>query len=450
MNAVYASDKSAKHESRPISALKSTYSVCPVCNRQLPAKLMYSERGGAWHLRKICPEHGRFDAVVWRGKTLPEYTPPKETLPPPCPDECGLCERHLQSTCCLLVELTRRCNLHCPICFADADNNAADTFKERSPAEWYDIFRQQADEGRTFIQLSGGEPTVRGDLPEIVAAARKAGCENIQLNSNGLRLGAEPDFTQRLADSGLDFVFMQFDGVTDAPYAALRGRPLLREKLAAIDACDKANLGVTLVPTIVPGVNDTQIGAILQLGLEHSPAVRGVHYQPVSYFGRYPNSPRNRDRITLPEIMAAIELQTRGLVRRSDLTHSTCDHPRCGFHGDFVVLPNRLAALTKKAQTRDNADCCCSKPGKVSDEVLRNRKFVARRWKRTGTEDSENALIDTLDGFLSRVKSHGFTVTGMAFQDRYTLDAEQLRRCSLHVYDPDASRVMPFCSYYNK
>lgn len=429
--------------------LKSTYSVCPVCNKLLPAKLVYSERGGAWHLRKICPEHGRFDAVTWRGKNLPPYTPPQESSAPPCPSDCGLCERHLQSTCCLLVEVTHRCNLRCPVCFADA-NNGTDSFKERSPDEWYGIFKRQADEGRTFIQLSGGEPTVRDDLPEIVAAARKAGCENIQLNSNGLRLGAEPDFTKRLADSGLDFVFMQFDGVTDAPYIALRGRSLLKEKIAAIEACDRAKLGVTLVPTIVPGVNADQIGAILQFGIERSPAVRGVHYQPVSYFGRYPAAPRNRDRITLPEVIAAIELQTRGLVRQSDLTHSTCDHPRCGFHGDFVVLPERIAALTKKAESKNNEDCCCSKSGEISEEVLRNRKFVARRWKRNYTENSENISIDTFDGFLSRVKSHGFTVTGMAFQDRYTLDVEQLRRCSLHVYNPDSDQVVPFCSYYNK
>jgi uncharacterized radical SAM superfamily Fe-S cluster-containing enzyme len=335
------------------------------------------------------------------------------------------------------------------VCFADA--GAAEP--ERSPAEWYTIVKNLVDSGRTFIQLSGGEPTVRNDLPEIVAAAKRAGCENIQLNSNGIRLGQEPDFTNRLAAAGLDFVFMQFDGVTDEPYIALRGKPLFAEKLAAIEACDRANIGVTLVPTIVPEVNDHHIGSIIQFGLEHSPAVRGVHFQPVSYFGRYPETPTNKDRITLPEVMTAIEHQTKGLVKRRDLTHSTCDHPRCGFHGDFVVMPSKLIAIApQKTESSGQLadDSCCSKPGKISAAALRNRKFVSRRWKRANPNVPQETDVTTLDGFLERVKSHGFTITGMAFQDRWTMDSERLRRCSLHVYDPREDKIIPFCSFYNR
>jgi uncharacterized radical SAM superfamily Fe-S cluster-containing enzyme len=343
-----------------------------------------------------------------------------------------------------LVELTKRCNLNCPVCFADAGNAE----HERTQAEWYDVFKKLVNSGRTFLQLSGGEPTVRDDLPEIIAAARKAGCENIQLNSNGIRLGKEPEFIKRLADAGLDFVFMQFDGATDNVYVTLRGKPLLEDKLAAIEACDRANIGVTLVPTVVPKVNDNQIGEIVKFALKHSPSVRGVHFQPISYFGRYPHTPTNKERITLPEVMEAIEIQTKGLVKRSDLTHSICDHPRCGFHGDFVIMPDRLIAIAPKKEESGD-DCCCSKPGKISDAALRNRKFVSRRWKR-GNSDSSNADVTTLDGFLARVKSHGFTITGMAFQDRWTMDIERLRRCSLHVYDPDGNKVVPFCAYYNR
>ncbi|MDR0819433.1 MAG: radical SAM protein, partial [Oscillospiraceae bacterium] len=373
-----------------------TYSVCPECNKRVPAKLVLID--GSYRLRKICPEHGKFSAVVWRGSELPYYKAPSESSVPPCPDDCGLCERHLQSTCCVLVELTNRCNLNCPVCFADAGKPAA---KERAPAEWYNVFRKLVDDGRTFLQLSGGEPTVLDDLPEIVAAAKRAGCENIQLNSTGIRLGKEPDFTKKLADAGLSFVFMQFDGLTDDVYSALRGRPMFDEKLAAIDACDKANLGVTLVPTIVPGVNDDQIGAILKFGFEHSPAVRGVHYQPISYFGRYPNAPRNKDRITLPEVMSAIETQTDRIVKLSDLSHSTCDHPRCGFHGDFVVMPDRIVALTKaQPEPGESETCCCAKNGQISDEALRNRKFVSRRWRRSCVENSGSSEPGSFDAFL--------------------------------------------------
>ena len=216
-------------------------------------------------------------------------------------------------------------------------------------------FRQLVENGSTFIQLSGGEPTVRNDLPDIVAAAKAAGCENIQLNSNGIRLGRDRAYTKALAEAGLSFVFMQFDGTEDAIYEKLRGRPLLAEKQAAIKACSDELLGVSLVPTIVPGVNDQNIGEILNFGFSNSPAVRGVHFQPVSYFGRHPHPQGNRDRITLPEVLHAIERQTDGRVKISDFVPSGCDHPRCGFHGDFVVLPDSLMKLTGKRES-----CSCS------------------------------------------------------------------------------------------
>jgi uncharacterized radical SAM superfamily Fe-S cluster-containing enzyme len=302
------------------------------------------------------------------------------------------------------------------------------------------------EKGCKFIQLSGGEPTVRDDLPEIVRAAKQAGATSVQLNSNGLRLGREPGYTKRLADAGLDFVFLQFDGVNDEPYQILRGRPLLAEKTGAIRVCGENGIGVTLVPTVAPGVNDRQIGEIIHFGIKHSPVVRGVHFQPISYFGRYPEPPKDESRITLPEIVSAIEAQTEGLILQSDLAPSACDHPRCGFHGDFVIMPDRLVSLTPKDPS-GASECCCKPAG---EEALRNRNFVARRWKRNLELEKEAACCTEdamdFDSFLARVAASGFTVTGMAFQDAYNLDIERLRRCSLHVYDE--GRIIPFCARY--
>jgi uncharacterized radical SAM superfamily Fe-S cluster-containing enzyme len=394
-------------------------------------------------MEKSCPEHGAFQTIVWRGdrpgfQSWGKYAPPQEALAPPCPDACGLCARHLQSTCCVLLEVTKRCNLRCSFCFAESDGNAWED--EKTPEQFYPIFKELVDAGRSFLQLSGGEPTVRDDLPEIVAFAKKAGCDSIQLNSNGIRL-CDRAYTKELADAGLSFVFMQFDGLDDEIYQKLRNRPLLDVKREAIRVCDEYGLGVTLVPTIVPGINDHQIGEIVKFAIAQSPAVRGVHFQPVSYFGRCPQEPQDEDRITLPEIVRKIEEQTEGFVKMSDIAPSACDHPRCGFHSDFVVLPDRPLALTPQASSD-----CCGKTG--SDEALRNRRFVARRWKRENVEIIEDPDMSDFDTFLSRVKSHGFTITGMAFQDAYNLDIERLRRCSLHVYSE--GKIVPFCSYYIK
>jgi hypothetical protein len=418
--------------------------VCPVCLKRLPAEIV--KRGQEYFLEKTCRDHGSFSTVVWRGddpafERWGNYVPPAEAedAQPDCPSGCGLCPGHLQKTCCALVEVTERCNLNCPFCFARSGGESIDPTNEQLS----EYFRQLVKSGNTFIQITGGEPTVRDDLPEIVAAAKAAGCENIQLNSNGIRLGQDKAYTKALAEAGVSFVFMQFDGTDDAIYEKLRGRPLLAEKLAAIKACSDELLGVTLVPTIVPGVNDGNIGEILNFGLSNSPAVRGVHFQPVSYLGRYPQPPGNGERITLPEVLRAIERQTAGKVKIEDMVPSGCDHPRCGFHGDFVLMPETLVQLTPKAETGS----CCQDDGRSH---IRSRNFVARRWKRTaansGPECCGSNDFNDLNDFIGRVKSHGFTITAMAFQDAYTLDMERLRRCSVHVYKN--GRTIPFCARY--
>jgi uncharacterized radical SAM superfamily Fe-S cluster-containing enzyme len=293
--------------------------------------------------------------------------------------------------------------------------------------------------GKTLVQLSGGEPTVRDDLPGIVAAAKEAGCKYVQLNTNGIRLAQDAEYLESLARAGLSFVFMQFDGTNDDIYGALRGKPLLEVKQRAIENCARFNAGVTLVPTIVPGINTQDIGNIIRFAVSQAPAVRGVHFQPVSYFGRIPAAPSDSGRFTLDELLDAIEKQAGELVPADSLSPSRCDHPLCGFHGDYIVMQdNTLRAL-------HNAKKGCCTPT-TADQ---NRAFIARKWKRPSAERSSGeARIDTLDGFLSRVRSHSFTITAMAFQDAGNLDIERLRRCSLHVFDD--GRFVPFCAYYIK
>jgi hypothetical protein len=408
-----------------------THSVCPVCLKRLPAQRVWV--GAELHLRKTCPEHGPFQAVLWRG--LADYQRWRGDLPagagnPGCPGACGLCADHLQGTCCVLLEVTRRCDLGCRFCFADGGDGEPDFAQVKA---WLE---QLAEPGRTLVQLSGGEPTLRDDLPELVAAAKVAGCRYVQLNSNGIRLGQDPGYAKALAEAGLSFVFMQFDGTDDAIHRQLRGRPLLAVKERAIEHCAAQNLGVTLVPTVVPGVNDHDLGGILRFAVAHAPAVRGVHFQPVSHLGRMPAPPTDSQRFTLDQLLAGLVAQSGGLLRAEHLLPSRCDHPLCGFHGDFLVAPSgKLMALSREGK----AAGCCS--------PAQNRGFVARRWQRPAPEAGACCGdLRQLDGFLARVRSHGFTVTAMAFQDAGNLDLERLRRCSLHVFD--RGRMVPFCAHY--
>jgi uncharacterized radical SAM superfamily Fe-S cluster-containing enzyme len=378
---------------------------------------------------------------VWRGffdfsrwvQAAPELAPGENAA---CPGGCATCEDHLQNACCVLLPVTDRCNLNCTYCVADPGNK---------PDPLLEQIKTQLGEltvpGQTLVQLSGGEPTTREDLTEIIGAAKAYGCAHVQLNTNGIRLGEDAGFVKKLADAGLSFVFMQFDGLDDGVYKALRNRPLLEIKIKAIEHCGRHNIGVVLVPTMVPGINTAQAGEIVRFAVERSPVVRGVHFQPVSYFGRSPVNAWEAPRYTLDGLLNDIITQS-GLVSESDFAPSRCDHPLCGFHGDFIAMPD---GTLKPLKTRETELAPCCGPGSAD----KNRDFVARRWSmsKDGVTPSccEPDLTD-MEQFAARAGSHGFTITAMAFQDAATLDIARLRQCSLHVYAE--GRHVPFCAYY--
>jgi 7,8-dihydro-6-hydroxymethylpterin dimethyltransferase len=421
--------------------MRYTRSVCPVCLKPVTAAL--TEKDGVTYLEKCCPEHGTFSVPVWHGRLdmdtwragAPELAVGEGLH---CPENCGICKEHESGTCCALLEVTERCNLHCRFCFAGGGES------ENEPAldELMLAVACIMEMGRKpTLQLSGGEPTLRDDLPELVAYAKSIGCPYVQLNTNGLRLAEDEAYVQALAEAGLSFVFLQFDGVTDNVYETLRGERLLEKKLAAIQNCDRHGLGVTLVPTVVRGVNDRQLGDIVRLATSLSPTVRGVHFQPVSYFGRYPDAPE--ERYTLDELICDLCGQLD--VGTDCLVPSHCDHPMCGFHGSFVVMPDgKLLPLSSSSVSRTD---------KTTAE--QNRDYVARHWiRKQGTGQQEKSsgatLADgdeiSLDVLLDRLRTNSFTLTAMAFQDAMNLDIERLRRCSLHVWHD--YRLIPFCVRY--
>ncbi len=429
-----------------------TRSLCPVCLR--PVSAVRFGRGHDLYMRKSCPDHGSFLVILWRGEpSHTDWVRPKVPLHPPapatavekgCPFDCGLCPDHRQQTCTALIEVTQRCNLACSFCFARSGENPA-------PDPEIEEIRQRlqplAASGTQYnIQLSGGEPTLRNDLPEIVAMVRSLGFEFVQVNTNGVRLGTDPGYAQKLAEAGLSSIFLQFDGLDDNVYGKLRGGPLLAKKIAAIENCGEQEIGVVLVPTLVPGINDEQIGEIVQFGMSHLPIVRGVHFQPVSYFGRYPQPPADAHRITIPEVIRYLEAQTGGLVNTSDFSPPSCEHARCSFHGTFIVMPDGEL----KSIARSESSCCsCAEP-KAEDGAAQARRFVARQWAKPdessccGQEDSHP--FGQWDILLDRARTHTFSISGMAFQDAWNIDLERLKECCIHVVERDG-RLVPFCAY---
>jgi len=432
--------------------LSHTESVCPECLARIPA-VRVAENENVF-IEKTCPKHGEFRTILWRGEPgfltwnrpkTPSYPDnPTTQVRDGCPYDCGLCEQHRQHTCSVLLEVTHRCDLRCPVCFADSGTTDNADLPMQEIAAWYG--RLLATGGPFNIQLSGGEPCMRDDLPDIIRLGRSYGFSFFQLNTNGMRLARDGIYLAELKSAGLSTVFLQFDGTNDSIYERIRGRALFDQKMAAIEQCKQKNVGVVLVPTLAPGINMDDIGNIIRLALEHMPTVRGVHFQPISYFGRYPKSPVDETRVTIPEVIRAIQNQTDGSIQTETFCPPGCENALCSFHGSYVLMPDgELKPITHHQQ--DTCDC---KPIVAAEGAARAREFVAENWSHppliTDLPVFGGPSLGAWDVFLERKRTHSFCVSGMAFQDAWTLDLERLRDCCIHVASPDG-RLVPFCAY---
>ena len=422
-----------------------TKSVCPECMKVVPAKKCIGEDG--IYLVKECNVHGKFQTLIWEGNAADYLSWGRENLSAEtpvnpkvkeksCPDNCGLCEEHERKGCCMILEVTKRCNMHCPVCFASAGEGG-----ENGDIPICEIEKQydflMAHGGPFNIQLSGGEPTMRDDLLEIIHMGREKGFTFFQLNTNGIRLAREDGYARKLKKAGLNTVFLQFDGVTDQVYETLRGQAMMELKKKAVLNCSEAELGIALVPVIAPGVNDMQVGNILKFGLDHMPFVRGVHFQPISYFGRC-SQKRPTNPITIPKMLRLIEEQTEGLMKIEDFAGGGAENPYCSFHASYLRKGERELKLLEK---KSGKGCCCT----TSDD---SRQYVENQWSYStkNYDEGEMTQTDALDEFLTRIHNETFAVSGMIFQDAWNLDLDRLKRCYICEVDPDHGMV-PFCAY---
>ena len=480
----------------------STATVCPVCLARVPGRL--DRAGDEVYLERRCPEHGVTRALIWRGP--PDYDAwrglaagaPVDPAPAACPASCGTCTEHAQGVCCVLLEVTARCDLSCPVCYAAAGVADGDP-SLATVDDWYRRLVETAP--GCNVQLSGGEPTVRDDLPAIVARGRDHGFSFIQLNTNGLRLARAPGYAATLAAAGLSTVFLQFDGLDDTPYLALRGAPLAADKRRAIEACGAAGLGVVLVPTVAAGVNLDALGAILDFALANLPVVRGVHVQPLAHLGRYDGRfrPDDERRVTLPDVMRALVEQSRGAIALDDFRPGDCEHALCSFQAEYLRRPDgRLVRLRRDepasccgpapaaVEAQPSSSCCGPVPAEVDaapasscctpapaettppssccgsgDTLAPERKaaLVAGRWSapsrvaadRSGVGADQpgvegSARSEEWDEILRQVRGNTFSLSGMAFQDAWTLDLDRLSHCYLHVMRTDGV-LLPFCAF---
>ncbi len=425
-------------------------SMCPRCLKTIPGTVSSTAAGVV--MRKTCSEHGAFESLIATDigsyermrrsprivqRPLRVHSPEKHG----CPDDCGLCPVHDQHTCLAIVEITQRCNLPCPVCLVSATAKGPELSSEQVFAALQSLLET---EGQPVpLQIAGGEPTLHSELAGIIRGARALGFKKIEVDSNGLLLARDPALARELHAAGLTGVYLQMDGLRAPESAFIRGRDLRAEKMQAIAHCRSAGLQVVLAVTVVPGVNDQELWALIRFAIEQR--LTGINFQPVVLSGRYPAElEQGHRRFTATHFLRAMEKQSEGQLRASDLMPMSCPDPRCGLLAYIVVgKDGRLLPLRRL----------------LGDERLRQHVADMSDWEvllrqlgcsSTGCgcggeaeEDQRRRLAEVLEGAeLFSVGFHGM-------MDALCFDQERARRCCVHKLMPDG-RLMPFCLYNMK
>lgn len=477
--------------------LRYTKSICPECLSVGKVNILNAivyEKDNKIFIKKQCKMHGNFEEIYWGDAELyhsaekfantglkilnPNVSNPRKS----CPTKCGLCEEHESHTGLANVVVTNRCNLNCWYCFFYAKEGSRIYEPDMETIrKMFRVLRKEKPVATEAVQITGGEPTLRDDLIDIIKTAREEGFMNILLNTNGIEISRNPELAERVkkaANGGHVILYMSFDGISR------KTNPKNYYEIPrVIKNARKANLNIVLVPTIIKGVNDHEIGDIIKFALANNDVIRGVNFQPVSLVGKMPRDERERRRITIPDVIKRIEEQTGGAVARSDFfpvpstailtefmealfnTHKyrLSTHFACGMATYVFIDNDSIVSLPTFFDLKGFFDYL----QKLEEEVKESRLNIAGRGiaivkalRRISEFIDEKTIPENLDlkkillsSFfrgsyqeLEGINKGSLFIGMMHFQDAYNYDIDRVKKCSVHYALPD-ERIVPFCAF---
>ena len=467
--------------------IKKTRSLCPTCNTVIDAEIA-EEEGQIW-LKRNCPEHGAFKSLYWSDPVMyhrfDKYNAvgngianPQKAMAEPgsCPTVCGLCSNHHSQTLLANIDLTNRCNLDCDFCFANA--RACGFVYEPSFDEvvaMLKLLRAQQPVPVMAVQFSGGEPTMRDDLVDIIRMAKELGFPMAQIATNGIKLANDPELAQKLKDAGLNTVYLHFDGISKET------NPYIKMHLKAVENLKAVKLGIVLVPTVIRGRNDHELGDIIRFAADNISVIRGVNFQPLAFTGAASDDDIRKSRITIPDVIAKIEAQMPGVLKKDDFYPVPCvlpfsdlveaytgrpqvrftAHQHCGaatyvfIQEDGIVPVNRLVNVDAFFETINQMADTLKKGGTINKykallEGVKNMHESVRQGEPGTTTEFWKIIGKTLIGqnfeALREFHWNALFIGTMHFMDRYNYDLDRVNRCCIHYATPDG-RLIPFCTY---
>ncbi len=474
---------------RPYLFYDTAVSLCTTCYRRIDAKIVFED--DCVFLLKRCPEHGFQRVLV--ADDVDYYRRCREVfLKPPemplhwntpikhgCPYDCGLCPDHEQHSCLSLLEVTDSCNLDCPICYAGSGTHRT-THRSLAQIERM-LDRIVANEGEPdIVQVSGGEPTLHPEFFNILDACRARPIKHLMVNTNGIRIATDAAFAERLATYMPAFeVYLQFDSLQAAPLMQLRGADLRSVRRRALERLNVLGVSTTLVVTVERGVNDGELGAILDFALQQ-PSVRGVTFQPVQQAGRLQGYSAAKHRLTLTEVRRRI-LQQSSVFQPEDILPVPC-HPDSlamayalkGEHGvtplTSLIPPEVLihgaantiiyeqdpairAHLAGSASLPSHPSSLASAaPAGASGNPMKDGLF--RLFSTNHSPQSQAATLRDLLCCLPPTLApqtltyrNLFRILIVQFIDAESFDLRSIRKTCIHIAHPDGERLIPFDTY---
>jgi uncharacterized radical SAM superfamily Fe-S cluster-containing enzyme len=447
---------------RPYLFYDTTTSVCSQCLHPVEAKIIFKD--DKVYMDKWCITHGTERVLVSddveyyrlcrevfvKHPEMPQIFNTKMEYG--CPYDCGLCPDHMQHSCLSVVEITDNCNLNCPVCYAESGTH------RQQHKSFDEIIRMLdavvANEGEADVmQLSGGEPTLHPRFWDILDAAKARPIKHVMVNTNGIVLAQDPQFVQRLAGyaPGIE-VYLQFDSLRSEVHKELRGADLARIRTRALENLNAAGLSTTLVVTLKKGLNDGEIGAIIDFALSQ-PCVRGVTLQPIQDAGRVEDYDPRLHRLTVSEIRRKIAEQSK-LFTLQDVVPVPCN-PDTLAMAYALKTGGEVMPLTRYLDPQTLVEGSSNTIVFERDEKLKKsmKDQVFRLFSTNHSPESQANCLSELMCCLPLVAAPSelkydnvFRVLIVQFMDAYSLDVRALKKSCIHFAQPDG-KMIPFESY---